>query len=77
MSEREIQNCRELIQLWEMAPVEWMIVSASVETPFIHAENFPKLLRKKVALIEKHRDDEPYIDPDYMFKVDDNPYESI
>jgi len=77
MSEREIQNCRELIQLWEQAPVEWMIVSGSVETPFIHAENFPKLLRKKIALIEKHKDDEPYIDPDYMFRVVDNPYQGL
>lgn len=77
MSEREIQNCRELIQLWESAPVEWMIVSGSVETPFIHAENFPKLLRKKIALIEKHRDDEPHLDPDYMFRVVDNPYQSF
>lgn len=77
MSEREIQNCRELIQLWEMAPVEWMIISGRVETTFIHAENFPKLLGKKVALIKKHKDDEPYIDPDYMFRVDNNPYGSI
>lgn len=75
MSEREIQNCRELIQIWEQAPLEWLIVSDSVETPFIHNENFPKLLRKKIALIEKHKDDEPFIDPEYMFRVVGNPYE--
>jgi len=77
MSEREIQNCRELIQIWEKAPVEWMIISGTVETPFIHRENFPELLQKKIALIEKHKNDEPYIDPDYMFRVADNPYENI
>ena len=75
MMEREIHNCRELIRLWKEAPQEWMIVSGAEETPFIHGENFPELLKKKIALMEKHRDDEPYIDPDYMFRVPKNPYE--
>ena len=76
MAGREIQNCRELIQLWKEAPVEWMIVSGAEETPFIHGENFAKLLKKKITLMEKHRDDEPFIDPDYMFRVTNNPYEA-
>ncbi len=75
MVEREIQNSRELIQLCKQAPVEWMIISGSEETPFIHGENFPKLLEKKIDLMEKHKDSEPYIDPDYMFRVAGNPYE--
>ena len=75
MVEREIQNSQELIQLCEQAPVEWMIISGSEETPFIHGENFPKLLEKKIALMEKYKDSDPYIDPDYMFRVADNPYE--
>jgi hypothetical protein len=74
MIDREIQNCRELLRLWEEAPLEWMIISVT-ETPFIHGENFPKLLRKKIALMERHKNDEPYIDPDYMFRVANNPYE--
>ncbi len=74
MMRREIQNCREFIKLWETAPIEWMIVSGSEETPFIHAENFPQLLKKKMALMEEHRADEPYIDPDYMFRIKNNPY---
>ena len=75
MIEREIQNCREFIRLWKEAPLEWMIISGAGETPFIHGENFPVLLKKKIALMEKHRDDEPYIDPDYMFRIPNNPYE--
>jgi len=74
MNRREIQNCRKLIQLWNEAPLEWMIISGSEETPFIHGKNFPQLLKKKIDLMEKHKDDEPFIDPDYMFRVNNNPY---
>lgn len=75
MVDREILNCRELLRLWKEAPIEWMIISGTEETPFIHGENFPKLLKKKIALMERHKHDEPYIDPDYMFRIPNNPYE--
>ena len=74
MIEKEIKNCRELIELWEKAPIEWMIVSGAEETPFIHADNFAGLLGKKIALMKNHRGDEPSIDPDYMFRLTNNPY---
>ncbi len=74
MMKREIQNCRELIELWETAPIEWMIVSGSEETPFIHSENFPQLLKKKMVLMEEHCADDPYIDSEYMFRTSNNPY---
>jgi hypothetical protein len=73
--DREILNCRELLRLWKEAPIEWMVISGTEETPFIHGENFPKLLKKKIALMERHKHDEPYIDPDYMFRIPNNPYE--
>lgn len=74
MIQGEIENCDELIRLWETAPIEWMIVSGSEETPFIYGSNFPLLLKKKVSLMEKHRADEPFIDPDYMFRIVHDPY---
>lgn len=74
MIEREIQSCRELIKIWETARIEWMIVSGSEETAFIYGENFPHLLDKKIALMEKHRNDEPSVDLDYMFRLPNNPY---
>ncbi len=74
MIKKEIQNCKDLIELWEKAPIEWMIVSGTVETPFIHAANFVELLGKKISLMEKYRGDEPSIDPDYMFRIKNNPY---
>lgn len=74
MIQGEIKNCLELIRLWETAPIEWMIVSGSEETPFIYGLNFPLLLKKKISLMEKHRTDEPFIDPDYMFRIVKDPY---
>jgi hypothetical protein len=74
MIKMEIQNCADLIELWEKAPIEWMIVSGAEETAFVHAENFPELLAKKISLMGKHRGDEPSIDPDFMFRIKNNPY---
>jgi hypothetical protein len=66
---REIANSRDLIALWREAPVEWMMVSDLGETPFIYGENFPDLLEKKIALMRRHRKDEPRIDGNFMFKI--------
>ena len=71
---REIDNSRRLIRLWKSAPVEWMYVSDFGETPFIYGENFADLLRKRIALMKKHRRDKPAIDPEFMFRVKDDPY---
>jgi hypothetical protein len=71
---REIENARSLARLWARAPVEWMAVSGFGETPFIYSENFPELLKKKVRLMTRHRGDTPRIDPDYMFRVENDPY---
>ncbi len=75
MVEREIRNSQEMIRLWRQAPVEWMTVSGFGETPFIYGDNFPELLEKKIGLMKKYGDCEPFIDPDYMFRVENNPYD--
>ncbi|MGD9344436.1 MAG: hypothetical protein PVH84_01150 [Candidatus Aminicenantes bacterium] len=69
MMDREIKNCEELLQLWRESPVEWIILSATDETPFIHGTNFGELLERKIALMQKHAKDEPHIDPDYMYSL--------
>lgn len=74
MVEREIRNTQEMIRLWKEAPVEWMIISGFGETPFIYGENFSELLAKKIALMKKYGSDKPHIDPNYMFRVENNPY---
>ncbi len=75
--DREIENSKRFLELWQdagSAGVEWMTVSGSGETAFIYGENFPDLLRRRMALMEKHRSDEPFIDPDFMFRVTGDPY---
>lgn len=69
MIDREIRNAREVVRLWKEAPAEWMMVSDFGETPFIYGENFPELLERKIALMERHRNDRPRIDPDYMYRL--------
>lgn len=69
MMESEIMNCKELLRLWRESSIEWIIISGSVETPFIHGGNFGSLLEQKIELMEEHKGDEPYIDPDYMFRL--------
>ncbi|CUU07945.1 hypothetical protein JGI1_01943 [Candidatus Thermokryptus mobilis] len=69
MIELEIENTFELINLWEHRnDVEFMALTDMGETPLIHGENFCELLKNKIELMKKHADDEPYIDPDYMWK---------
>ncbi len=74
MMDNEIQNSRDLIALWKNSPVEWMIVSGEKETPFIYGENFPELLQKKIKLMKQYGDNDPSIDPGYMFRVKNNPF---
>ncbi len=71
---REIRNAEDMIRLWNDSGIEWMSVSDFGETPFIHGANFPELLEKKIALMKRHRGDRPFIDPGYMFRVENDPY---
>jgi hypothetical protein len=75
MVRREIANARDLLALWNASPVRFMAVSALGETPFIHGANFPELLRRKIDLMERYGDRDPHIDPDFMWRVPNNPYE--
>ncbi len=74
MIEREIENSRCLIEIWEKAPIDWMIVSKNEETPFIYGENFPDLMKKRIKLMHKYRNREPFIDQKFMFRVKNNPF---
>jgi hypothetical protein len=64
----ELENTKELLELWENSPVEFMIVSAVGETDFIYGDNFGELLKKRLKLMQGRENDEPYIDPDFMWK---------
>ena len=39
------------------------------ETPLMHGRNLKELLRRRIALMERHIDDDPFIDHDYMMRM--------
>jgi hypothetical protein len=63
--ESELANSRRLMALLDTG-VEFMATTDQAETPLIHGGNLRELLEKRMALMEAHRNDEPYIDPEYM-----------
>lgn len=70
MVESEFTSTRTLLTLWENSNVEFMLVGADGETSFIYGENFVDLLRKKLDLMERYGDQEPYIDHDIIWRLD-------
>jgi hypothetical protein len=62
---KEIENSHRLAALLE-SPVEFMSLTDQGETPLVYGDNLKELLPKRIALMQTHRDDEPYIDPDYI-----------
>jgi hypothetical protein len=67
----EIANTKELIHLWETSTTRWMMVSEVGETTFVYYKNMGELMKKKVALMQGHEDDEPYVDPNFQWRVPD------
>lgn len=65
MSDREIANSRRLLELLDSG-IEFMATTDLEETQLVHGRNLDELLRKRIALMEAHRDDEPFIDPRYI-----------
>ena len=69
MVKSELQNTTSLLALWEGSSVDFIPFSSACETLHIYGENFGELLKKKIKLMEKHINDEPYIDPNYMWRM--------
>ncbi|MBU0520606.1 hypothetical protein KJ564_16875 [bacterium] len=67
MMKKEIANTDELLSLLETG-IEFMAMTEQGETPLIHGTNFRYNLEKRIALMELHFDDEPFIDHDYMLR---------
>jgi hypothetical protein len=65
LMDKELENSRTLLALLNEG-VPFMATTEGNENPLIHGENLPELLEKRVALMEAHREDEPFIDPEYM-----------
>jgi hypothetical protein len=69
MVQNELDNARELLRLWSESAVDWMPLSLSRETLHIYDEHFGDHLRRKIALMEQHLDDEPFIDSEFMWRM--------
>jgi len=65
----EIENTRDLLDLWETSKTNWMILSDVGETTFIYYKNFGEQLKRKIALMRGHENDVPYVDPDFQWRV--------
>ena len=69
MVDSETANARDLLLLWKESSVIFMPVSPQGETLHIYGENFGALLERKISIMERHRNDEPRVDPDYMWRT--------
>lgn len=67
MMRMEIENSRILDQLLDIG-MEFMATTDIGETPLMHGDNLRELLAKRISLMQRHMDDEPYIDPNYIEK---------
>ncbi len=65
MMTMETANSRELKELLSR-DIEFMATTDQGETPLMYGDNLAELLDKRIALMERHMDEEPYIDPDYI-----------
>lgn len=69
MVQSEIDNTKSLLEVWNEGATETIPISRIGETLHIYGENFGELLQRKIGLMEAHKNDEPYIDPDYMWRM--------
>lgn len=69
MVEDEIQNSKELLELWETSSTNFMPIYQYGETCYEYGDNFGELLKKKIELTEKYKHHLPYIDTNYMWRM--------
>ncbi|MGZ5424091.1 MAG: hypothetical protein ACXW2V_05755 [Candidatus Aminicenantales bacterium] len=69
MVDDEIANARDLAALFESSKTRFMPIDPTGETFNMYGTNLPELIRKKISLMEAHRNDEPRIDPDFMWRL--------
>lgn len=70
MIDKDIANTRELLELWENSPVEFMLVSDVGETSYIYGETFGEHLQRKIELTEQYRNHDPFIDRDIIWRIE-------
>ncbi len=65
----ELKNAENLLELWNTSRTDFMPVAAAGENFAFYGANFGELLQRKIQLMKKHRDDTPFIDPNFMWRT--------
>ncbi len=65
----EIENAEALLELWQTGRTSFMPVLPCGEAFYMYGENFGELLQRKLALMRAHVDDEPRIDPNFLWRM--------
>jgi len=65
----EIENTEALLKLWNAGQANFMPVLACGEAYYMYGANFDELLRRKLALMREHVDDEPRVDPNFLWRM--------
>jgi hypothetical protein len=68
MIAKEIANSRDLMDLVDSG-VEFMATTDLGESPLMHGRNLKNLLARRIALMETHAKDDPFIDSGYMERM--------
>lgn len=69
MVDDEAGNAEALAALFERSTATFMPVAPAEESFNLYGANLPALARRKAALMRAHRDDEPAIDPNFIWRV--------
>ena len=69
MMQDEIENSRNLKSLLLSSETPFTPISAVGENWYTYGENLSQLVQKKIDLMQRHMDDEPFIDADFMWKM--------
>lgn len=65
----EIENTRRLRSLWLVSGRRWMIVSECGESTFLYGSAFGDQLQRKIDLMTGRENDEPRVDPDFIWRI--------
>ncbi len=63
--EKEMENTKALLNLFDSG-VEFMALTDKGETPLVYGNNIRELLVRRLGLMKRHIDDEPFIDHNYI-----------
>jgi glucuronate isomerase len=65
MITRELTNSEQLLTLLD-SDIEFMATTDRGESALMYGRNLKEMVQKRIKLMSAHRDDEPYIDPEYI-----------